>query len=368
MRQLKPHELKTPPRGLDCAELAQSGVNRTAPVFEAEVRMAGWTPDGQIRHPRFLSMKPATRKPRQKLPDTKATTAETAVRVKNVAKEAVRITHPERVVFPGDGVTKGDLSAYYDAVAQKMEPFIRDRLMSLIRAPDGIESETFFQRHPHKGMGKGIVPQKTGDKTYLTIEGRLGLMHAAQFGVVEFHGWGARIDKPGYPDRLILDLDPDDAVPFAKVKETAVMFRDVLKAAGLECFPLVSGGKGIHVVAPLDRSQSWEVVEGFAKGLAPKIAALDPDHLVALQTKARRKGRIFIDWMRNKNSATAIVPYSVRARPGAPVAMPVSWEQLKRVKSASQFTMAQARRAGPAWQDFDAQRGTISRQALKALK
>ena len=148
----------------------------------------------------------------------------------------------------------------------------------------------------------------------------------------------------------------------------AVLFRNVLQAAGLESFPLVSGGKGVHVVAPLDRRQGWDVVEGFAKALAQKMSALDPDNLVALQTKARRKGRIYVDWMRNKESATAIVPYSVRARPGGPVAMPVSWEQLRRVKSPAQFTMKAALRAKPAWTDFDARRGSVSKEALKALK
>ncbi len=377
LQQLKPHELKSPPRGLEGAALAISGVHWTAPVYEAEVRMTGWTPDGQIRHPRYLAMKPATKKPLHKIGAAKPSKAEKASAEPAISKTRARkktqahdiqVTHPERVIYPGEGITKGDLAAYYVAVADKMEPHIHDRLMSVIRAPEGIEGETFFQRHPMKGMGPGIVPSKLKDKTYFIVNGSEGLLNAVQFGVVEFHGWGSRIDKPDYPDRMIFDLDPDESVPFAKVKEVAVMFRDVLKAAGLESFPLMSGGKGVHVVAPLDRSQTWEVVEGFAKGLAHKMAALDPDNLVALQTKARRKGRIYVDWMRNKLSSTAIMPYSLRARPGAPVAMPVSWEQLKRVRSANQFKMAQAKRAPAAWPDFDEKRGALSKQALKALK
>ncbi|MPY73900.1 MAG: hypothetical protein GEU87_06545 [Alphaproteobacteria bacterium] len=287
----------------------------------------------------------------------------------------VRLTHPEKVLFPEQGITKGDLAAYLDAAAGRMLPHCAERLISLVRCPEGRSRKCFFQRHGGAGLPAQLrmldIPSKDGGtETYLYLTGASGLVAAAQMGVLELHIWGSRIDDVERPDRIVFDLDPDPSVGFAAVKRAAQGIRDALDALGLQSFPLLTGGKGVHVVGPILRRHKWPTVKGFAKALAERFAKNEPGRYIATMSKAKRKGRIFIDYLRNDRSATAIAPYSPRARQGAPVAWPVSWKQLDSAAAANEVTIENARkRLGDPdpWKDYGDVRQGLNAAALRAL-
>jgi len=349
-------EIRTeePPATLiDIAGDIPRDVRWVAPRLTAAVRFGGWTADRRMRAAAFLGLREdtpmATRKSSN---DGQAKPAPPP----QAAEPPVMITHAGRVVFPKTSFTKGDIADYYRRIAPRMLPHLNRRPVSLLRAPDSIDGAAFFQRHPMPAMKRGIVRLDTEGKVrepYMAVDGVTGLMTAVQFGAIEFHGWGATTADIDAPDRVIFDLDPSDDVPFSAVRGAAGMLRKVMESAGLQSFPLVSGGKGIHVVVPLDASQSWDVVEAFSSGVARKLARLDPDRFIATASKARRTGRIFIDWLRNKRSATAILPYSLRARAGNTVAVPVTWRALGGIESADAFHPADVKASGrDPWQGF----------------
>lgn len=281
---------------------------------------------------------------------------------------AAPVTHPERVIFPDDGVTKGDVAAYYAAVADRILPHLADRPLSLIRAPDGVGGEMFFQRHPLKGMTRGVIEVKDGDRTYMALDGLEGLRTAAQFSAIELHGWMCRADRIDHPDRMVFDLDPDEELTFADVRRAAQEIADHLSAIGLASWPMLSGGKGVHVVVPLDRSLTFEEVETFASGFARGVARQAPDRYIATMSKAKRKGRIFIDWLRNQKTATAVLPWSLRARKGAPVAAPTTWMKLARIERASAYDIRSAPKLADPWTDFFAASQTIPRAAIDLVR
>jgi len=269
----------------------------------------------------------------------------------------VRLTHPDKILYPDQGLTKRELADYLAAVAKHMLPFGAKHPLSLVRCPDGVNHACFFQKHLTASMPKGFksvtIREKNGGKAdYLTVDDAAGIVGAAQIGALELHVWGAPNDDLEHPDRLIFDLDPDESVTFAEVKAAAGDLRSVLDAAGLQSFPMITGGKGIHVIVPLSGRNDWDEVKSFASGLARTFVDRDPDRFIATASKAKRKGRIFIDWLRNERGATAILPYSPRARKGAPVAVPVSWSELSRLKSAAAFdTVAVLKRLKSAKRD-----------------
>ncbi|WP_163269909.1 non-homologous end-joining DNA ligase [Chelativorans alearense] len=285
----------------------------------------------------------------------------------------IRLTHPERVLYAEQGVTKRDLAAYFEAMADHILPYVAGRLISLVRCPQGHEKACFFQRHASAGFPAELrrlsVREKDGGEgEYLYIEDVGGLVAAAQMGVLELHVWGSRIDDIERPDRLVFDLDPDPAVDFGKVKDAAVLVRDLLEELGLESFALVTGGKGIHVVAPLMRQHEWPVVKAFAEAVAKRIAQDDPEHFIATAAKEKRKGRIFIDYLRNERGASAIAPYSLRAREGAPLAWPVRWDELHSIRAAGQFCLADASPSShEAWANYGDVRQSIKKASLRTL-
>ena len=220
-------------------------------------------------------------------------------------------------MFAKAGITKGDVAAYYLAVADRILPYLLKRPISFVRAPEGLGGEIFFQRHLLKGMSKGILQIPDPDKEHadwVSVIDEDGLITCAQFGIIELHGWGSTMPKLASPDRVVFDLDPDPAVKFSDVRTAALDLRRLLEGIELKSFPLLSGGKGIHVVVPLDRTQDWETIGTFASGLAHGLAETDPKRYVAVASKAKRRGKIYIDWLRNKMTASAIVPWSLRAR------------------------------------------------------
>lgn len=286
--------------------------------------------------------------------------------------DGVWVSHPDRVLFPDMGLTKRDLIDYYAAVADRMLPYVVDRPVSLVRCPEGRQRDCFFQKHTTEGMPDafGVVPIREASgqvDDYLSIGGIDGLVAGVQIGTLEFHIWGARSDMIEKPDRLVFDLDPDPAVAFPAVRAAAEEIRDFLGAAGLETFPLLTGGKGIHVVAPLTPHREWPDVKRFARAVADALADRAPDRYVAAASKARRRGRIFIDYLRNDRGSTAIAPYSTRARPGAAVAAPITWDELARTKSAAAYDVkTMARRKADPWKGYFKVKQSLTPALLKA--
>lgn len=331
------------------AKLPNDAIYLQSP-FAAEARFGGWTGEGLMRHARFLDVREDRARPKRAL----------------ARKTAPPVTHPERLVYPADGVTKGDIAAYYEKVWSRMAPHLEERVVSLVRAPDSIEN-LFFQRHPLAGMNGDVLKVGCDGETYIALAGAAGLHAAAQFGAIELHGWMARRDDLDHPDRLIFDLDPGEDVSFALVAQAAADLRDYLGALGLRTWPMVTGGKGAHLVAPLDRTLAWADTESFAEGFARFVAQQQSTRFVATMSKQRRKGRIFIDWLRNKKKATSILPWSLRARPGAPVAVPVSWKTLATLDSAAAFDIHSAPEFPNEWSAFGEARQTIARESLELI-
>ncbi|HEY0920582.1 non-homologous end-joining DNA ligase [Devosia sp.] len=263
------------------------------------------------------------------------------------AEAGVRLTSPDRVVFARQGVTKAHLVAYYAAVAGRMLPFLADRPLSLVRCPRGGAGRCFYQKHDSGGFPEQVkrlaITQRDGEtEDYFYIDDAAGLFAATQMNTLEFHIWGSRRDQLERPDRLVFDIDPDEGLEFAAVRTAAVDIRDRLAASGLGSFPMVTGGKGIHVVAPLRRASEWPAVKAFAKAFAQRLAADEPERFVASMSKASRKGKLFIDYLRNERGATAICPWSTRARAGAPCAVPVGWDEVAGLERADAFPLAAA--------------------------
>ncbi|MCB1486484.1 MAG: DNA ligase D [Bauldia sp.] len=358
--ELEKREVKTPPAA-DVPADARRDAHFVRPELVAEIAFRGFTDDGAIRQGSFKGLRKdkAAREIVAELPGgggkvargRKAMTAgkgaaktseivmvDDARDDKAVTIEGVRVTHPDKVIFPGQGITKRSLAAYFLTVADYILPHVADRPLSLVRCPDGADGDCFFQKHASPGFPKAFKPvrikEKEGSDLYLYIEDVKGLVACVQMGALELHIWGSHNDTIEKPDRLVFDLDPDEGMDFSVVRAAARDMRDRLAALGLETFPMATGGKGIHVVAPLAPRYGWEEVKTFAEALARTVAADEPDKYLAVATKAKRTGRIFIDYLRNGRGATAISPFSPRARKGAPVAWPVSWQALSRLSDA----------------------------------
>lgn len=257
----------------------------------------------------------------------------------------VTVTSRKRVIFPDSGQTKGELADYYSAIAPLMLPFAAGRPLSLVRCPEGRARKCFFQKHDTGAFGPHVrqVPIREKDGAvapYMYLEDADGLIACVQMGTIEFHGWCAKVDAVEAPDRLVFDLDPDIGLDFAEVRRAAFGVRDRLAEIGLVSFAMLTGGKGIHVIAPLVPGHSWDAQREFAHGLAERLATEQPDRFVATMSKAKRKDRIFIDWLRNQRGNTAILPYSARARSGAPVAVPVAWDELPGLDRANRWSIA----------------------------
>jgi bifunctional non-homologous end joining protein LigD len=309
------------------------------PVLVAEVAFRGWTHDGMVRQGSFKGLredKPARAVVRER-PMPKAEAVKIAAEDKDEIA-GVHITNPDRVVFPDQGVTKRELIEYYVSVADHMLPYIVDRPLALVRCPQGRGKECFFQKHASPGwpdlFGKIRIKEKTRFDEYMYIEDERGLVGAAQMGVLELHLWGSRVQAVEKPDRMVFDLDPDEGLDFEKVKDAAKDFKKRLENIGLQSFPMATGGKGIHVVVPVTPKHSWDDHRAFAEALARLVADERPDLYVANMAKKKRVGKIFIDYLRNQRGSTAIAPFSTRAREGAYVALPVSWQGLARLKDA----------------------------------
>ncbi|WP_295806697.1 non-homologous end-joining DNA ligase [uncultured Nitratireductor sp.] len=294
---------------------------------------------------------------------------------KRLEVAGVSLSSPDKLLFGKEGVTKGVLARYYERVSARMLPHLEKRLVSLVRCPDGREKPCFFQRHGGKGFPDAVarmeITEKGGERDeYLHIDNLHGVVAAVQMSTLEFHIWGSRIDRLDAPDRLVFDLDPDEELDFGAVRRAAFTVCERLADLGLRTVPLLTGGKGIHVVAPLERRRTWGDVKDFAKGFAKRLSRDEPERFLAEASKTKREGRVFVDWLRNERAATAIAPYSTRAKPGAPVATPVSWSELESLAASNLFTLADMddRLAAPdPWAETAEWRQSITENMLKVV-
>jgi bifunctional non-homologous end joining protein LigD len=274
--------------------------------------------------------------PVKKAPTSKKQTA--------IPADEVTLTHPDKQLYPGSSITKRDLADYYESVAPLMLAQIARRPISLVRCPAGEGKPCFFQRHGAETLSPFVKPVKLpGDKEpYLMIEDVRGLTALVQMGVLEIHVWGSNADDSQHPDRLVFDLDPAPDLPFADVKKAAEDVRDGLKQLKLTSFLKTTGGKGLHVVVPFKKGPSWDEAKTFARTFAEAMAKAAPDRFTTNIRKVARTGKIFIDYLRNGEGASAVAAYSTRARKGAPIALPIDWKELKSLKGGDQFHMKDA--------------------------
>lgn len=380
-----------PPRGAQAR-----GVHWTAPELVAEVRFSEWTDDGRLRHPVFEGLREdksavevrrerETRAERAGDPKDapepskhrragksaagqKPTPAETptpAAAPRRPGKPVVggvAISHPDRLVFPDPGLTKLDVAEYYDAVAGLMVPYLERRALTVIRCPDGIGSECFFQKHVTPSVPKTVAKVRVrGNRgamtVYPVVDTAEALLAMVQNGAVEFHVWGSRTGAIETPDILVFDLDPGPDLEWRRVREAARALRSELGDRGLESFVRTSGGKGLHVVVPYSPGADWPLAGAFAREVAETLAAREPDRYTATMSKAKRGGKVFVDHFRNGRGATSVASYSLRARARAPVALPIAWDELGRAGSGGEWTAERVlrrlrtRRDDP-WADF----------------
>ena len=334
--RMKRLERKTPP--VEVSRSDARGVTWLTPNLVAEIAFAEFTADGNVRHGSYLGLR-GDKDAAEVKPEKPAKAPE--------AVSGVKISSRDRVVFPESGQTKGELADYYGEIAALMLPFAARRPVSLVRCPQGRAKKCFFQKHDSGGFGDAVkhVPIKEkdgGTEDYLYVEDAAGILSCVQMGTIEFHGWAARTDDVEKPDRMIFDLDPDEGLDFADIRQAASDIRERLSEIGLTSFPMLSGGKGIHVVVPLTPGHSWEAHKDFAKRFAEALAMDEPDRFTATMSKAKRKGKIFIDWLRNQRGSTAVLPYSARSRKGAPVAAPIAWNELDEVEGADRYSIDDA--------------------------
>ena len=320
---------------------ARRGVTWLRPELVVEVRFAGWTGDGQLRQASYQGIREdreAGSVVREKAAALAAAKTDALAAVPTETKggrlivAGVGISSPDRVILDEPLVRKGDVARYYAAVGQLILPEIAGRPLSAIRCPERLDEGCFYQRHRARGMPESVrevkVKGRRGHEPYLAIDDLDGLLALVQFGAVELHPWGSRADRPDRPDRLIFDLDPAEDVAWARVLDAARELRDRLADTKLRSFVKTTGGKGLHVVVPIDRRYDWPTVKRFSSDLAHAMAEDSPKAYTATLSKAARKGRIFIDYLRNDQGSTAVAAWSLRSRPGATVAVPIAWERL----------------------------------------
>jgi len=368
-------------------------VHWVAPELVVEVSFIDWTNEKLIRQGSFKGLredKDPQKIRREDMKDKKVSSSidevQQALRSgdryapedsNRVAFAGIRLSNPDRVLWPEQGVTKRALASYYEYICDRMLPYIANRPLSLLRCPQGHAKQCFFQKNYNDSIGKPIktvaLEQKDGEKaTYMAIDDVAGLIELAQIGTLELHPWSSRTDRLEQPDVVIFDLDPDPGIEWKRVIEAARKVRAVLLAYGLTSFVKTSGGKGLHVFAPLVRRGGWESVKACAKGVATQMSREAPDLYVATSTKSKRKGKIFIDYLRNNRGATNVAVYSTRARSGAPISTPLTWDELDNLTSAYQYHMGNIRQRvdnlPDPWDGYFSQRQSITKINLAAVE
>jgi len=341
------------------------------PELVAEVAFREWTPDGHVRHAVFAGLR-FDKLAREVSRETAG--AVVAVKAKEKPASSIKITNPDRVIDPSTGITKLALVRYYESVAERILPHLKDRPVSLVRAPEGITGELFFQKHLETKMpGVRELDAKLwpGHSALLGIDSADALVAAAQMNTIELHTWNSTARRIDAPDRMIFDLDPGEGVSWAHVQEAAILTRAMLAELKLESWLKTSGGKGLHVVVPLAPKFGYDVVKAFSQAVVQHLAKTIPQRFVAKSGGANRVGRVFVDYLRNGHGQTTAAAFSARARPGIGVSMPVSWEQLMQLKGGAQWTIATARdylsfESADPWLDYWKKRQSLT-VAMKTL-
>lgn len=372
-------------------------VHWVRPELVVQVRFATWTHEGLLRQASFVGVredKPAKEVRREvaeprSVPDDPASgptvspsaVAGTAPRASAKERRAdvrgIPVSNPHRLVYSVPRVTKLEVVRYHEAIGEHLLPHLLGRPLSLVRCPQGTGGDCFFQKHVQTQLPEGVVavevPSSEGPDTQVAVTSIEGVIALAQYGNVEFHTWGARMPRPDRPDRLTMDLDPDPELPWSSVVEAAQLTRVLLEELGLVAFLKTTGGKGLHIVTPIRTTRGWDEVKAFAKALASRLATVAPQRFTARLTKTRREGRIFVDYLRNGRGATAVAAYSLRARPGAPVPMPLAWdaldprEDLRGEHFNIRNALAHAPGADAAWAAYEESRRTLTVKMMRAL-
>lgn len=267
--------------------------------------------------------------------------------MKSAATNLVKISHPERVVDPSTGLTKLDVVRYYETIAPRILPHLKGRPVSLLRAPDGVAGQQFFQKHDEKlsipGLRQLDPALWPGHAPLMEVASTQALIGAAQMNVIEFHTWNSTIRRIDKPDRLVFDLDPGEGVDWPKVREAAQLTKTLLDELGLKSWLKTSGGKGLHVVVPIAAVLDFATVKAFSQAVVQHLARTIPSRFVAKSGPDNRRGKIFVDYLRNGHSQTTVAAFSARARQGLGVSMPISWDQLSELQSSAQWTITTAR-------------------------
>ena len=359
-----------PPKGAEAR-----GVHWVEPRLVGAVAFAEWTTDNLLRHPSFQGLredKPAAQVTRENVSQQKKSPAASSQDSVEIA--GIKLTHPDRVLYPEQGITKLELAKYYEQVADWMIPHLKGRPLTLVRCPEGYKKQCFYQRHVTESLRDPIqsIRVKEGRSTvsYVAVDSAAGLVALVQMGVLEIHTWGSRQDRLEQPDRLIFDLDPDPALPWKQIKEAAETLRDRMSGLGFSAFVKTTGGKGLHVVVPITPKQDWEAVKLFTKKVAEDLVREAPQRYTATMSKSKRKGKIYIDYLRNTRTATAVCAFSTRARANAPVSAPVHWHELATDVRGEYFTIRNvpqrlARQRTDPWEGYEKARRPIPDRIIK---
>jgi bifunctional non-homologous end joining protein LigD len=420
-RELKARKIDSSPFNTPMTGAERRGVTWVKPELVAEIEFAEWTDDGRLRHPSFQGLredKPAgevmreqpksmaavekaSRKTRSPGASAKTSAADFDKlspgkgATPSMSREAVtprgksgksseaievagaRLTNPARVLYPADGFTKRDVAEYYEKISDWILPYVAGRPLTLVRCPEGHTGECFYQKHLTGSMPDAVegvmVKEKGKTDEYVMIRDVAGLVSLVQMGVLEMHPWPARRDNLERPDYLVFDLDPGEGVTWKDVVQGARDVRKRLEDVGLTTFLRTSGGKGLHVCVPIARRNDWDDVKQFAKSVADTMEREQPDRYIATMSKAKRRGKVYVDYLRNQRGATAIASYSTRARPGATVATPISWNELGKLKAANTFDIKSlSTRLGKLkrdpWADFFATKQSLTREIRAAFE
>ena len=349
------------------------------PMFVVEVIVRGTGGSGVLRQASLKGLRPdkdvADLGDSDRGPSTKAATKRVAVKktpsrqVATAPAPPMRLSSPTKIIFPDSHITKQEVADYYMAVMDHLLPAIAGRPLSIIRCPEGAGKPCFFQKHHTPGLEHvslvRLKEEAGNNANYLVAYDAAGVMELVQLNGLEFHPWGSHADNPDVADRVIFDLDPGPNVPWTEVKAAALHVRKLLQQAGLETFLRTTGGKGLHVVVPLNPGSHWDVVKGFAKGFAEALAKSEPQRFLAVSTLKLRPNKIFVDYLRNGRGATAVASYSLRARDRAPVALPIAWSELKALQRGDAFTLKDVparlkRRRKDPWAGIDTIRQDLS--------
>jgi len=390
------------------------GTRWVEPSLVAEVTFAEWTSDGNVRQAAFEGLRedkpakdisaelPADKAQRKTAAKavSKAATRGTAIKRAPAKKAAARataktistamhasasagagnavagiaISHPDRVVYPDDGVTKLDVARFYERIAPLLLPYVKNRPLSLVRCPGGIGGECFFQKHAAKfelpGVRQPLIADSQGENPYIVVDSVEGLVGLAQMGNLELHAWNATTRNIEKPDMLVMDFDPAEGVPWEQVAEAAQSARTLFEALGLQSFLKTTGGKGLHVVVPFTPKDGWDEIKAFSHAIALRMVEAFPERFLATATKAKRRGKIFIDYLRNGRGATAVAPYTLRARAGATVAVPLDWKDLKRDwrrEPVRLEDLMKSRKITDPWRDYFKVRQSITAKMKRAV-